>query len=322
MTNSRGNKYSRNNTKLSPDQFLGKFWDFSYEQMAQFDVPAVLQYVTAVTGQPKVVFIGHSQGTTQMFAALASNEAEVRSRVALFVALAPVSSLKNCQSLFLRALADLGLDKIVALLGIKEFLPSSALLQLLLPTLCESTPLLCETVIYLFTGLNPPNLNTSRFDVYMDHFPSGTSVRAMEHFSQSIRHGSFSRYDFGVVENLIVYGSISPPAWNVSAIDTPTALFYGSQDPLGDVKDVTDLISQMTASTLVRVGGISSVASCLGQWLTRDILFTLSIDSNRCTPNLFLTTHIWTLYGASTSTSKFIPPLCSWLTSFRIQLSD
>ena len=259
MTNSRGNKYSRNNTKLSPDDFFGKVWDFSYEQMAQYDVPAVLQYVTAVTGQPKVVFIAHSQGTTQMFAALASNVAEVRSRVALFVALAPVSSLKDCQSLFLRALADLGIDKIVALLGIKEFLPTSALLRLLLPTLCEATPALCETVIYLFTGLNPPNLNASRFDVYMGHFPSGTSVRAMEHFSQSIRHGTFSRYDYGAIENLIVYGSVSPPAWNVGAIDTPTALFYGSQDPLGDVKDVTDLISQMSASTLVRNAEFASL---------------------------------------------------------------
>lgn len=37
--------------------------------MAEFDLPANLNYVTEKTGYEKVVYIGHSQGTTQFWAA-------------------------------------------------------------------------------------------------------------------------------------------------------------------------------------------------------------------------------------------------------------
>jgi hypothetical protein len=43
--------------------------------------------------------VGHSQGTTQMFYALTQMEEEfLQSRVNLFVAMAPVVRLKNCQN--------------------------------------------------------------------------------------------------------------------------------------------------------------------------------------------------------------------------------
>ena len=45
-----------------------------------------------------MTYVGHSQGTTQMFYALTQMEEEfLESRVNLFVALAPVVRLKNCK---------------------------------------------------------------------------------------------------------------------------------------------------------------------------------------------------------------------------------
>lgn len=37
--------------------------------MAEYDLPAAFNYIVSKTGQ-KINYIGHSQGTTQMFAAL------------------------------------------------------------------------------------------------------------------------------------------------------------------------------------------------------------------------------------------------------------
>lgn len=42
--------------------------------MGKYDVPANIDYIINETGFSKVAYVGHSQGTTQMFAALADNE--------------------------------------------------------------------------------------------------------------------------------------------------------------------------------------------------------------------------------------------------------
>ena len=38
-----------------------EFWNWSFEEMAQFDLPSVLKYVRDQTGRPSH-YIGHSQG--------------------------------------------------------------------------------------------------------------------------------------------------------------------------------------------------------------------------------------------------------------------
>ena len=39
------------------------FWQFSWDQMGQYDLPSMLQYVRELTGQ-QIIYIGHSMGTT------------------------------------------------------------------------------------------------------------------------------------------------------------------------------------------------------------------------------------------------------------------
>jgi predicted alpha/beta hydrolase len=43
--------------------FDGGVMTLQTTQMAQFDVPAVLQYITKKTGRSKISWIGHSRGT-------------------------------------------------------------------------------------------------------------------------------------------------------------------------------------------------------------------------------------------------------------------
>ena len=68
LGNSRGNKHSRKHVKYNPDKDK-EYWQFTFQHMAQYDLPAVLKYVNQKTNQ-KMHYIGHSQGTVQMFVAL------------------------------------------------------------------------------------------------------------------------------------------------------------------------------------------------------------------------------------------------------------
>jgi pimeloyl-ACP methyl ester carboxylesterase len=70
--------------------------------MMKHDLPASIDFVRKTTGQDKVSYFGHSQGTTQMFGALANNEQMWASRINLFIAAAPVI-LPNKNSMLFKA---------------------------------------------------------------------------------------------------------------------------------------------------------------------------------------------------------------------------
>jgi len=48
-----------------------------------------------LTGHEKTAYIGHSQGTTQMYVGLADMEDYYKDKVSVFVALAPVTQIPN-----------------------------------------------------------------------------------------------------------------------------------------------------------------------------------------------------------------------------------
>jgi len=93
LGNTRGNTYSRAHVEYDPDKNPRKFWAYDFEQMGQYDIPANLNYITGLTGVEKVTYIGHSQGTTQMFYGLSEFEDFYASKVNLFVALGPVTKI-------------------------------------------------------------------------------------------------------------------------------------------------------------------------------------------------------------------------------------
>ena len=64
INNSRGNRYSRDHKLFDVDDDIPRFFDFSFDEMAEFDLPALFDYVLEQTGQQKLTFIGHSQGTS------------------------------------------------------------------------------------------------------------------------------------------------------------------------------------------------------------------------------------------------------------------
>jgi lysosomal acid lipase/cholesteryl ester hydrolase len=69
LGNYRGNTYSRNHTFLNPDAWLThKFWDFTWDEMAKYDIPSMVEKVLEVTGQDDLLYAGHSMGTTTFMA--------------------------------------------------------------------------------------------------------------------------------------------------------------------------------------------------------------------------------------------------------------
>ena len=68
LGNQRGSMYSRGHTKLIADstdsQERKMFFDFSFKEMGDFDLPAMIDKVLEVTDLKKISYVGHGQGAT------------------------------------------------------------------------------------------------------------------------------------------------------------------------------------------------------------------------------------------------------------------
>ena len=102
LANQRGNSESRVHDKLDPSSLFDKlerkaFFDFSFNEVAEIDLPLCIDFVKNHTGRQNMTFIGHSTGTTSMFYALAepSLQKTLNESINLFIALAPVTKLEH-----------------------------------------------------------------------------------------------------------------------------------------------------------------------------------------------------------------------------------
>ncbi|XP_046378395.2 lysosomal acid lipase/cholesteryl ester hydrolase-like [Haliotis rufescens] len=244
LGNVRGNTYSRAHKTLKPSD--RKFWEWSYDEMAKYDLPAMIDYIVQTTGQPQVHYVGHSQGTLIGFAGFSQNKT-LGQLVKTFIALAPVATVGHIKSP-LRLLAPFSkeLKEAFALLGHGELLPSKNLTKWLARTICKDASVLCENLFFVVNGFDYRSLNSSRVPVYMAHTPAGTSTQNILHFGQGVNSDKFLMFDFGsAAANTAHYGQATPPAYRPDEMDVPVVLFSGGKDFLADPDDVTWIRSQL-----------------------------------------------------------------------------
>ena len=90
----RGTQFSR--THLDYDSSLNSnYWDFSFDHIAQYDVPANIDFVKKRDNVEKVYYIGHSQGTLTFFLAYMNNPEYMEKNIAKFIALGTVPNVNN-----------------------------------------------------------------------------------------------------------------------------------------------------------------------------------------------------------------------------------
>ncbi|KAM3192512.1 hypothetical protein ACQJBY_069631 [Aegilops geniculata] len=245
LANTRGTNTSRKHTSLSPKN--PAFWDWSWDQIAEYDLPAVLEFVYHHTGRQKVHYIGHSLGTLIILAAF--SEHKLLHLVRSAVLLCPIAYLSRTRSDLTRLAAKMFMAEAAHFIGLHEFNPVGKTAAELLAKVCGDPKIDCHDV---FSALAGPDccLNKSTTCAFMLHAPQPTSMRNLIHLSQMVRNEGVRRYDYGnAKENMKHYKQPRPPLYNLSSIPThvPMLLTHGGQDFLGDVPDTRHLLK-----TLVR----------------------------------------------------------------------
>lgn len=270
MSNSRGDAFSRNHTGIDPTS--SAFWDFSWDEMARYDLPAIVDYIIYTTNQPKLSYIAHSQGTTIGLAALVVNNQNIKSKLDFMALLAPAVYAGSVKSKAMLTLARMETDVLFNLLGAREFLPNRESTAALFGDICKTTPMACISIITAICGFNADNIDISKLPDYVTYAPSGTSVKTIAHWAQAVRRGpsspssplTFQMYDYGISCisprgafqncNRRMYGQDSPPQYDISSNNgssIPIALFSGGMDELADSIDVQHLLSMLPRGEVV-----------------------------------------------------------------------
>eukprot|EP00004_Rigifila_ramosa_P015530 TRINITY_DN3611_c0_g1_i1.p1 TRINITY_DN3611_c0_g1~~TRINITY_DN3611_c0_g1_i1.p1 ORF type:complete len:439 (-),score=98.07 TRINITY_DN3611_c0_g1_i1:73-1359(-) len=229
LGNTRGNIHSQHHTSLSPT--TEHFWQYDLDHLGAFDAPAIVSKVLELTQQKKLLYIGHSQGVTSIFAAL-STQPDLAEKVSLVVAVAPGVYVQPMTNRFLKYLSTARTQSIFNVLGVGEFFPLTRGIRNMVPGGLYAY--FAHSMSDFLFQWKDHNWTAGRKPVFYAHTPAGSSVRNVAHWFQIYQANDFRFFDHGEAENLKRYQSVSPPAYPLENITTPVALFYGAVDRLVD----------------------------------------------------------------------------------------
>ncbi|XP_052754991.1 lipase 3-like [Galleria mellonella] len=251
MGNARGNYYSRRHVRLNPNAiFNTRFWEFSWDEIGNIDLPTMIDYALEITGRDRLHYVGHSQGTTSFFV-MGSLRPEYNDKIISMHAFAPVAYMAHNRNPLLLVLAPFSnnLESLGALIGLGEFLPNSIILTWAGQSFCLDEVVfqpICSNILFLIGGWSESQQNTTMLPVKFGHTPAGVSVRQLAHYGQGIADKGFRRYDHGSRRaNRRAYGTRRPPAYDLSKVTAPVFLHYVDKDPLAHVNDVDRLFREL-----------------------------------------------------------------------------
>ncbi|XP_011498523.1 PREDICTED: lipase 3-like [Ceratosolen solmsi marchali] len=247
LGNVRGSRYSRKHNHYTVEE--AKYWNFDWHEIGLYDLPTMIDYILIETGHKKLFYIGHSQGSTAFFV-MASLLPEYNDKIHAMFSLAPIAFCSRMFSPVFQFLSRIikPVNLVANFIGLYEFKPSDAFFTKFVTELCQDNSALqpiCMNAIFLITGFNWDQFDTSLLPAIISNVPAGASVRQFIHYAQIIKSGYFVQYDHGLWGNIQKYGKVGPPTYNLKNVKAPVSLHYSINDWLSHPNDVQSLYSKL-----------------------------------------------------------------------------
>lgn len=123
------------------------------------------------------------------------------------------------------------------------------------------SPLLRFITLFLFSFVG--GINIDEVDLYRTyripaHFPANLAFRVFAHIGQrrlfAGKSDRLPKYDYGLTENVKVYGQQRPPEYDLSKVTNRyLVVFHGLNDILGDSQDIDRLKAVLTVPLMAKI---------------------------------------------------------------------
>lgn len=231
MGNNRGNKYSTAHLYHPPKS--AKFWDFSIDEFAFFDIPNSIEFILDYTQVKDLICIGFSQGSAQMFAALSVNE-YLNSKINQLIAIAPAMTPERLHNVIADSFAKSTPRLMYLFFGRNIILPSAVVWQRTIhPHLFSVIIDICNRLLFNWKSLN---IKPKQKEICYAKLYSTTSVKCIVHWFQILRSQRFQMFE----ESDDMFNSLTRP-YQIANFPTrtnikvPILLLYGTSDLLVDI---------------------------------------------------------------------------------------
>ncbi|XP_053607517.1 lipase 3-like [Plodia interpunctella] len=247
LGNARGNKHGRKHVTMSPNS--AEFWEFSFDEIGRYDLTAMIDYVLEETNQRKLVYIGHSQGTTSFFV-MTSEYPEYNDKISVMIALSAVAYLSHQRNVLLTSLSTIykPLYVIGQNIGLYEILADNETTKAFTSTFCGTPTLayiICNNLLFLVFGPDYAQINATVLPVIYGHFPGGAALKQFAHYGQEIITGKFNQFDRGFVGNINKYGTPVPPDYYLEKVTSKVVILYSDNDYLSTAQDRSKLTARL-----------------------------------------------------------------------------
>jgi pimeloyl-ACP methyl ester carboxylesterase len=247
LGNQRGNRFSTKHAFLDKDRDSSKFWDYSLDEVAMFDLPAMIDHVLKETGQETLSYVGLSQGAVMMFALL-STQQRYNDVIRPFIAIAPACRTKHSQ-----LINGFGNTVIKWLPTFALWFPGRAypaflefLIQLFFCN--HSLEAFSNVVGQLFYA--GKYVNQKRISAFLAFPGIHCSRKNVAHYFQ-LRDREFGHFDHGSKGNVKRYGTNEAPAYRLDRITCQhIAFIYSSDDTMAAASDIRFLRSKLVVEPM------------------------------------------------------------------------
>ncbi len=154
---------------------------------AQHDLPAVIEYIRKETNSDKIIYVGHSMGSTELLVLL-SEQPKFNEVIEAAFLLAPVAYMGHTKGSMATLAPHVGI--LESTLGAVELFPDMKWTSWLGHEICADSQdsaiygPLCRSIAQRFIDVSPNQLNFSMLPVYMDNWPEGGSSLPVYHYAQ------------------------------------------------------------------------------------------------------------------------------------------
>lgn len=214
-----------------------EYWNFSFDEPGYYDLPAMIDLILGETGHSSLFYVGASLGGT-FFMAMCSERPEYCAAVAGNVQFAPAIWIPQWEQLAhitrfnlgaINMVVDASNEMSVYNLMMRPRLYTETMLEFCGSSLGEDPCFMC---LNFLTGFHKENMAEGWLGTTLAFTASGTSTKQLKHLVQLTEKGGARKYDWGIIKNMMKYGSVKPPNYNLTKITSPTIVYYSKFDKL------------------------------------------------------------------------------------------